>query len=179
MRRPLPDDEFEQRLSSISWSAWRWEQQPAYYIGDEQSLLDAYLAGRPRPPQTATSMRDWAAMIRRNTDAGLRYARVRVVDEPPTGYQRWMMSLAPWFAAAGEQIDHLSRPVLQTLPPAPFGAADWWLLDDAVVATQPFDDAGRRLPGELIDDPEAIAAARLWRHVVTSLALPAPRQAAA
>lgn len=169
MRRPLPDDEFEERLSTIRRSAWRWEQQPAYFIGDEQPLLDAFLAGHPEPPQRAASMREWAAMIRRNTDAGLRYARVRVVEEPPTDYQRWMMWITPWCAAAGEQIDYLSRPQLAGLPPAPFGSADWWLLDDAAVATQPFDATGRRLPGELVDDPEAVAAARLWRHLVTSL----------
>ena len=54
--------------------------------------------------------------------------RVRVLADPPTDYQRWMLWADPWYAEAGEDIRYLPRSARRTSRLAL--DHDWWLLDD-------------------------------------------------
>lgn len=164
MRTHLDDDDFEHRLATVRRSAWRWEQQPVYALGHEDTMLEAFRAGRPQLPTQNPGMRGWLRQVREQTQAGVAVARVRVLDVPPTDYQRWLLWSERWNVEAGERIGYISRAELAGLPPQPFGTADWWLLDEEAVALMPFDSHGHREPGELITDPLEVAAAVEWRY---------------
>ena len=167
MRRDLSDDEFERSLSIARHSLWRWEQQPAYWVGYERQQFDEFLAGRPRPPTEAPDLANWMNQVAEQTGQGMTIGRVRIVDDPITDYQRWMRWMDRWNRAAGEVIDYLGRPRLDRIGPPPFApAADWWFVDEERLVIMHFDGTYRRVGAEvLVDEPEIKLAGR-WRDVV-------------
>jgi hypothetical protein len=82
----------------------------------------------------------WLERIASMTREGRSIGRVRILAEPPTGYQRWELWAARWHAEAGEDIRYLSRSVAARigLPACP----DWWLLDGERLIIMKFSDAG-------------------------------------
>jgi hypothetical protein len=179
MRRALTDQEFEEHIFDAQRYAWRWEQQPHYWIGYEQDKLDAFLAGAPEIPDDNPDMVAWLDQIRKLRAAGVLVGRVRVIEEPPTDYQRWLLWMDRWNTAAGEEIHYLPRWVLQQMGRPPFApTADWWLIDGERLLIMNYapDGSGRRIPPgtrtgiELIADEPEVHQARLWRLAAISWA---------
>lgn len=117
---------------------------------------------RTGPPVDPVLQLPWFEAVRRAVDAGRVVQRVRVVDRPPTPYQRFELSLAPFHAQAGEEVRFLSAPVARDLSLPPL---DFWLLDERRVVT--LDDAG----AQVTDDPAVVQRMRgyrdvAWRHAV-------------
>jgi hypothetical protein len=108
----------------------------------------------------------WFDPVRRAVDAGRVVQRVRVVDQPPTPYQRYELSLAPFHAEAGEELRFLSAPAARDLSLPPL---DFWLLDDQRVVT--LDDAG----AQVITDPAVVQRMRRYRDVAWRHAVPFER----
>jgi uncharacterized protein DUF6879 len=198
MRRTLPDDggaTFEQILADAQCSLWRFEQQPGYHIDDEAGLLAAFAQGQPFDPNQAPGLRAWFDQVRRHTRRGVHVGRVRVVDSPPTLYQRWLHELDRWNTEAGEQIDYLPRPVYaqhntnrRSRLWSPFpgaGTPDWWLVDNKLALIMHFDRDGCCTKVEVSEEPLEIAnaiihasqARNLAREIVRRAAAPAPRAA--
>ncbi|RZU46533.1 hypothetical protein EV385_6607 [Krasilnikovia cinnamomea] len=164
MRRTLTDGdfgtEFWQQLATYQHTAWRWENQAVYEITAEQASVDAFLAGHPSDPMEDPYLAPWMRQVAEQTAAGKVIGRVRVLEEPPTDYQRWERWLDTWNTAAGEHIEYLTRTQARQLAEhSPFGKADWWLFDNARVMIMNFDANGRRIQVELTDEPEDVAAA--------------------
>ena len=176
MRRTLTDGdfgtEFWQQLATYRRTAWRWENQPVYEITDEQASVDAFLAGRPADPMGVPYLAPWMRQVAEQTAAGKAIGRVRVLEEPPTDYQRWERWLDRWNTAAGEQIDYLTRSQAAALGEPPFGACDWWLFDNQRVMLMRFSPAGVRISVELTDDPQDVAAGRQFQYRALELARP-------
>jgi hypothetical protein len=57
----------------------------------------------------------WLEMLRGHRAAGRTCRRARVVSEPLSDYQRWVLSHAEVFVDAGEDIGYLPRPRLTTV----------------------------------------------------------------
>lgn len=174
MRRAItsqyPDGEFWQLLAGYQRTAWRWENQPVYAVTDEQSSVAAYLAGQPENPMDSPYLGPWMHQVAEQVRGGKKIGRVRVLEEPATDYQNWELWLDPWNTRAGEQIGYLTRSQAQALGPAPFGDADWWLFDEQRVVIMHYDDAGHWIKVELSEDPEEVAAARLFAYQAVGLA---------
>ncbi|SNY72790.1 DUF6879 family protein [Paractinoplanes atraurantiacus] len=175
MRRVLtdggPGTEFWEAFETFQLSAWRWEQQPVYEITDEHASIEAFLAGRPSDPMKDPYLSPWMHQVAEQTAAGKPIGRVRVLEEPPTDYQRWELWLDAWNTAAGEKIQYLTRTQARGLAErAPFGDTDWWLFDSARVVIMHFDSDGRRIKVELTDDPEDVAAASAFQRDAMTLA---------
>lgn len=173
MRRRLTDDEFDNEIFGAQQYAWRWEQQPAYEIGYESDKLAAFLAGRPETPTDNPGMVGYLDAVRAMVRSGRRIGRVRVIDEPPTGYQRWLRWMDRWNIEAGEEIHYLSRGLLRQMGRPPVEPdADWWLIDGEKLIIMRFapDGSGRRIEAELVADEPEIRLARLWRLAVVSWA---------
>lgn len=175
MRRTLtdgsPGTEYWDELASFRSSAWRFEQQPAYYVGYEREQFDKFLAGHPDPPDENDDLRDWFNQTRQHVGAGRTVGRVRIVDEPITDYQRWMHWMDRWNREAGETIQYLSRRAATEagiLPAA--GNTDWWLLDDHRLVLMHFDDEYRRIKAELLVDEPEVVQARRWRELAIAAA---------
>jgi hypothetical protein len=174
MRRRLTDDEFDQQIFGAQRYAWRWEQQPAYEVGYETEKLAAFLAGRPETPTDNPDMVSYLDAVQAMTADGRRLGRVRVVDDPPTGYQRWLRWMDQWSRAAGEEIHYLSRTLLRQMGRPPVEPdTDWWLIDGEKLIIMRFapDGSGRRLEAELVIDEPEVRLARLWRLAVVSWAI--------
>jgi hypothetical protein len=186
MRRVLTDGdfgtEFWQQLATYRHTAWRWENQPVYTITDERANFEAFLAGHPADPMEDPYLSPWMRQVAEQTAGGRRIGRVRVVEEPPTEYQRWELWLDRWNTAAGERIDYLTRSRADALGTTPFGDCDWWLFDDERLMVMHFDAAGRRVHVELSNEERDLAPARRWRgrvlDVASRLALETSRRAA-
>jgi hypothetical protein len=108
----------------------------------------------------------WFDAVRRAVDAGRVVQRVRVVDRPPTPYQRFELSLAPFHAEAGEEVRFLSAPVARDLSLPPL---DFWLLDERRVVT--LDDTG----AQVTHDPAVVQRMRRYREVAWRHAVPFDR----
>lgn len=171
MRHPLSDEEFEQALTGAQRSLWRFEQQPAYVIDDEGGLFAAFQRGEILNPTQAPGLRAWFDQVRTQAQAGLHIGRVRVVDNPPTTYQRWLQVVDRWNRTAGEEIYYLPRWAITNgtstggLHRPPFDSCDWWLIDKRLVVVMHINAAGVRTKVELIDEgPELADAIQFaWR----------------
>jgi hypothetical protein len=171
MREPLDntdDTRFEQILSSAEHDLWRFEQQPAYLVDDEGGLLLAFAEGQRLDPTQAPGLRGWFDRVRQLTRGGVAVGRVRVLEEPPTLYQRWLQHNDRWNREAGEEIHYLSRAVYEYEREhgrlrSPFGRADWWLVDERQAIIMHRDRSGALLKIELSRSPAEIADAILFR----------------
>lgn len=164
-------------LRLFNHDAWRFETQRTYALTYEAADFARFLAGTPVPPDQLDWWRPWLEEIASLAAAGKTVGRVRVVDEPPTDYQRWEMWAAPWHSRAGERIGYMprSRAVEVGLPLD----HDWWLLDDERVIAMWFTSDGEISGRELITEPGAVARYCAWRDLAVRNATPAEQITAA
>ncbi len=180
---PISDDEFSRLVGSVKHERVHFECQRSYDIGEEEGDLEAWVDAtrRHRQPRIPLEIGWWRAYLDRAralSDQGVKLIRIRVVDQPPTDYQRWGAWAAPWYAAAGEQIYYLSRgkAMLDGLPAnAP---SDWDLLDDEQVIDTGFTFGGKVAGSTLITDPATVARYRAWRDIAVAHGTAATRAAA-
>ena len=122
----------------------------------------------------ALTMSDQIATL---TCEGKQVTRVRVIEQPPSGYQRWGLYALPWHTEAGERILYIPRNEARSagLPES----ADWWLLDDERAVIIAFDDEGRIEQRTLVAGPEVMVLYRDWRDIALRHAASAGQIAAA
>jgi hypothetical protein len=173
----ITEEEFAELLRTFKRSAWRWETQDAYALNYERADYERFLAGTSVPPTQIGWWREWLEQVAAQTSAGKTIARVRVLAEPPTDYQRWMLWAAPWYARAREDITYMTRGRAADLR-LPL-EVDWWLLDDERLILMLFTDAGEVSGKILITDPGIVARYREWRDLAVRNATPAEEIAAA
>lgn len=165
MRTEIDLQGYRQALATYRRSAWRFEQQASYWLGYERAQFERFLAGDPESPADNPDLKSWFDRVRRWVAQGRTIGRVRVVDDPPTDYQRWMMWMDRWNRDAGETIQYLTRAAAReaaVLPQA--GTEDWWLFDDERLVLTFFDAQGRPVRYELVEDePAVIEQAIRWR----------------
>lgn len=175
MRRALtdgaPGTEFWQTFLDFERSAWRWEHQPAYHIGYEHQQFDDFLDGRPQPPTDNPDLGEWMGQVERQVAEGKSIGRVRIVDQPPTDYQRWMQWLDRWNREAGEVIHYLTRSAARQAGLPVDDRIDFWLFDDTRLVLMHHDSQGRRVKVEMVVDEPEVTAARRLRQVALRAAL--------
>ncbi|MFF0746585.1 DUF6879 family protein [Streptomyces sp. NPDC004111] len=142
-------------------TAWRLETRREYAADQNTDEYRRFLDGVQPPPDTDGP---WFANARAQTGQGKRIERVRLVDEPPTDNQRYLLATTPDNLAAGEDIRYLTRGRAEQLQ---LPAFDFWLFDSRVLAVFNWDDAERRM--ELTEDPGAVLRAcqardAAWHH---------------
>lgn len=173
----LDDAQFSELLRSFAATAFYFECQQTYELEYEVQDLDLFVQGRPVPPPEVWWWKPWLDQIAALTAAGRRISRVRVIDAPPTGYQRWQLWSLPWHVAAGERITYLSREQAGSIG-LPLGF-DWWLLDDERVIRLDYTPAGELEGKTLIIDRTAVARFIRWRDLAVRNAAAAGAIAAA
>lgn len=169
--------EFGELLATFKRSAFRLEAQPGYVLGYEQADFSRFLAGVLVPPPDLDWWRPWLEQVSQLAREGKTIGRVRVMEEPPTDYQRWMQWAAPWNAQAGEEIRCIPRSkAIRVGVPLDY---DWWLLDDERLIVMRYTGAGEIDTKELITDPGVIARHQGWRDLAVRNATSAEETAAA
>lgn len=73
----------------------------------------------------------WRENVRTQTAQGKRFERVRLVDEPPSQGQEFLLASAPSNVAAGEDIRNLTRAQARELRLPDY---DFWLFDSKILA---------------------------------------------
>jgi hypothetical protein len=168
----ITDNEMTAAFAAANDSVLRWEHQRVY-TGEEgeDDLIATWRAGTPELPPLDVP---WLNMLRELEAKGAHLARVRVQDDPPNEYQRWLAYLATnWNIPGGEQIRVMSRRAARPLEWLSGRHIDWWLIDRKRVVVMHFDRDGHRLVNELTDDPWVVLRARLTWDLAVRFSTPA------
>jgi hypothetical protein len=162
----LDPDRFVEAVLAFDHTLFRFEQQPSYAEPEEDDLYAAFLRGEPTSPTLVPELWDWYEQISAASREGKRVQRVRVQQNPPTGYQRFERWLDRWNIAAGEDIRYLTQTQARAIGLMPDAAGrDWWLQDSCRLIIMRFDGAGQRIRNELVTDPVEVIRACKWRDL--------------
>ncbi|MCD9878644.1 DUF6879 family protein [Streptomyces guryensis] len=134
-------------------TAWRLETRRGYASDRNSPKWSRFLAGEgiARGPENA-----WRENVRTQTAQGKRFERVRLVDEPLTRGQEFLLASAPSNVAAGEDIRNLTRTQARELRLPDY---DFWLFDSKVLARFAFDDEDTTLGVYVTEEPAEVLAA--------------------
>lgn len=143
-------DEFGQLFRTFEHTAWRLETRRGYASDREDPT---YLEFVETGSITLDYDDEWSQNIRRQVLAGKTVGRVRIVDEPPTEGQLFLLTDSPRNTAAGEDIRCLPRGAADArlLP-----AEDFWIFDSRLVARLNFDDEDVFHDVEIITEPAEV-----------------------
>ena len=150
----VTDDEFDEFFhDGFQHTAWRLETQRGYDSDRHSETYQLFLRGEEpvRDPG-----RPWLANMRLQTGKGKRVERVRILDDPPTEGQRYLLTGTPYNVAAGEDIRHLDRARANALS---LPGVDFWLFDSRAILRLHFDEEARYLGSERIEDPVKVLKA--------------------
>ncbi|MGA4998624.1 DUF6879 family protein [Streptomyces arboris] len=145
-------------------TAWRLETRREYDADQRTEEYQQFLQG-VAPDNDEDS--PWYSNTRTQTGQGKRIERVRLVDEPATDNQRYLLATTPGNLAAGEDIRYLYRSAAAAIGLEEEG--DFWLFDSQVLARFNWQDSDRRM--ELTTDPEQVLRAcqvrdAAWHYAV-------------
>lgn len=143
-------EEFGRLFETFEHSAWHLETRRGYASDREDEGFAQFLATGEAPCDLDS---DWCQNIRRQTEAGKYVGRVRVVDNPPTDGQRFLLSYARVNAATGEDARNLWR---EDAVRAHLPAEDFWLFDSRLVAILNFNDQDVFHDVEIITEPAEV-----------------------
>jgi hypothetical protein len=148
----IDDSTFGTYFETFERTAWRLESRHGY-ASDRQSAHWSRWKEGGGGDVSHDSSSAWRENIQRQTTAGKRFERIRVVDAPPTEGQLFLLARAPGNEAAGEDMRNMWRADAERLG---LPALDFWLFDDRCVLVLHFDDADEYVGAELIEDPARI-----------------------
>lgn len=142
--------------------AYRVDQEQCYAA--DASNVERWIAGDRTPlpeahPEVIPAYLRWLDHLA-NTNRTLH--RLRVIDSPPTDWQRWMRWAVRWPMAHGERITFVERKEL----PAIDHQGDWWLFDGHAVVDIDHDGDGRASGYRLRSDPDLIRSRLEWWDTV-------------
>ncbi|MGK5640340.1 DUF6879 family protein [Streptomyces sp. URMC 126] len=165
MPRTISLDAFGKLFEVFEHSAWRLETRTRYASDEATDTYAQFLKGEPPQWDLTTP---WSVTIRKKTSRGARVGRVRVVDDPPTPGQRYLLAHAEKNIALGEDIRHLWRTDAEqrNLP-----TEDFWIFDSRLVALLNFDEADDLTDVELITEPAEVSRysqvwERAWHYAI-------------
>lgn len=153
---------------SFLHSAWRLESRRTYAWHARRPEYVAFATGRHVEWDLESA---WCRERRAQRALGKRYQRVRVMDEPYTECQLYLLlQNTPRNAAAGEDVRFLTRRHADELG---LPREDFWIFDARTVAVLRFDDESDESAGvELITEPAEVlrhiqVREAAWHHAVS------------
>ncbi|MFC5149388.1 DUF6879 family protein [Streptomyces aureoversilis] len=164
----VPFEEITWLFEDFAHTAWRLETRRGYASDRLGPKWARFQAGETafgyQPDQP------WHANVRKQTGLGKRFERVRLVDDPPTEGQRFLLASGLGNVEAGEDIRNLYRAdaVRIGLPDD-----DFWLFDSRTVVESVFDGHGQDLGVRILEDAESVVRAcrfrdAAWHHAVAT-----------
>ncbi|WP_372451067.1 DUF6879 family protein [Streptomonospora nanhaiensis] len=158
-------------FDGFRYTVFRLETLQHYAAEYEGEAFQRFVASERDGAPPPLSDTDWGAKVRAATARGRRFNRVHVVTEPLSDYVRFECS---WGyrrnSAAGEDIRIL--PVKQGDWPEGIPALDYWLFDSHKLLLMNYADDGSLISTELVDDPDTIVRANVWRDRAMHLSIP-------
>ncbi|MGW1252519.1 DUF6879 family protein [Streptomyces sp. NPDC002535] len=163
----IPFEEITHLFAEFQHSAFRLETRRGYATDRAGARFQAFMRGVAPDPQPGHA---WSVNVRRKAEEGARFSRVRIVDEPPTDGQRFLMATAAGNVAAGEDIRVLPRGAAEQL-----GidlTHDFWLFDSRILVRMHIDDTDTTVGVEVITDEAAVLSACRARDTALVAAAP-------
>ncbi|MFD7135813.1 helix-turn-helix transcriptional regulator [Streptomyces sp. NPDC059894] len=125
----------ERMFSTLLHSAWRLESRSRYAWHERRPEYTAFATGRHVHWDLQSA---WCRNRREQTALGKTFQRVRVIDEPYTECQLYLLlQNTPRNAASGEDVRFLTRGRADALE---LPREDFWIFDARTVALFRFDD---------------------------------------
>ncbi|MFJ6199309.1 DUF6879 family protein [Micromonospora sp. NPDC092111] len=148
---------FQRLFEDFCHAAFKLEVRRSYGLPSEDESFQTFLAGGDPGIEW---LRSWLDLMQAETSTGKRVERVRVIDEPPSDYLRFEISVTPHNLAVGEDIRYLERERAAELTLPQY---DFWLFDSQVVAFLHFTDDDRFMGFSTTDDPAEVLKHCQWR----------------
>ncbi|MFF3690700.1 DUF6879 family protein [Streptomyces sp. NPDC002187] len=162
----IPFEEITHLFTDFEHTAFRLETRRGYSTDRAGARFQAFLRGVDPAPEPD---HPWNVNVQAKTAAGARFSRVRLVDDPPTDGQRFLMATAAGNVAAGEDIRILPRHQAEELRLPGF---DFWLFDSRTLVRMHIDDTDTTIGVELVEDQAQILEACRARDAAWPLAVP-------
>ncbi|WP_037616488.1 DUF6879 family protein [Streptomyces aureus] len=158
-------EEFGRLFETFEHTAWRLETRRGYASDREDETYAEFVE---TGAITLDYDDEWSRNIRAQVLAGKTVGRVRIVDEPPTEGQLFLLADSPRGIAAGEDIRCLPRSEADArlLP-----LEDFWIFDSRMVARLNFDDQDVFHDVEIITEPAEVLRYCQLRDVASHDAL--------
>lgn len=162
----LPFEEITHLFAEFEHTAFRLETRRGYATDRAGARFQAFMRGIDPAPEPG---HPWNVNVRAKAEQGARFSRVRIIDEPPTDGQRFLMATAAGNTAAGEDIRILARADAVRL-----GLPDWdlWLFDSRTLVRMHIDETDTTTGVEVINDPAEVLAACRARDAALAAAQP-------
>jgi hypothetical protein len=168
----LGSAEFTALFERFAHTAYRLETLPAYGVGYEDESFRAFAAGESLASDPARE--EWTALIRDAAVKGKIFQRVHLVNEPLSEYLRYEMEW--WYGPNAEAGDDIRILPAWRVPPSERTTLDtlrdYWLFDSRDLWVMNYDDDGRFLFAEQINDPDMIVRHTYWRDAALHYAIP-------
>ncbi|MFJ7129209.1 DUF6879 family protein [Streptomyces sp. NPDC098101] len=163
----IPFEEVTHLFAEFQHTAFRLETRRGYATDRDGARFQAFMRGvapvsEPNHP--------WNVNVREKARQGACFSRVRIIDEPPTDGQRFLMATAAGNVAAGEDIRVLARAAAEGL--GVDLAHDFWLFDSRVLVRMHIDDTDTTVGVELVEDQAPVLAACRARDAAQAAAVP-------
>lgn len=158
-------DEFGSLFGKFEHTAWRLETRRRFASDEAGPAWEEFVRTGTAPLATD---HPFFETIRAQTEQGKRCERVRIVDNPPTIGQRYLVFSARRNRAMGEDIRNMWRADADLLR---LPAEDFWIFDSRMVALLNFDDDDNLIDVELITEPAEVVRYcqfrdAAWHHAV-------------
>ncbi|WP_445401609.1 DUF6879 family protein [Streptomyces sp. LE64] len=147
-------------------SAWRLETRRGYASDRGSDKWSRWQRGENIGSDPDNS---WRRNIRAQVAKGKRVERVRLVDDPPTEGQRFLLASAISNVRAGEDIRNMYRGEAERLGLPEF---DFWLFDSRILVKFHFDQEDTTLGVEVTEEPRQVLTACQIREVAWHHAIP-------
>lgn len=159
----IPFAEVAHVFTDFEHTAWRLETRRGYATDRNSEPWARWQAGEDvanDPPDA------WRRNVLEQTARGKTFGRVRIVDEPLTEGERFLLARAPSNVAAGDEVRYLLRADAARLGLPDF---DFWLIDSRTLLRFVFDDADTTLGVTVTQEPAEVLAAcqardAAWHH---------------
>ncbi|MGW4790955.1 DUF6879 family protein [Nonomuraea sp. NPDC004297] len=164
--RILDPDTFARLFENFQHSAWHLEMRRGYAVDQATETYAQFVAGEtPRWDMNSS----WARTIGTKTQDGCAVGRVRIVDDPPTEGQRYLLAHAEYNDALGEVVHNMWR---QDAYRVNLPDEDFWIFDSHIVALCLFDDDDNLTGAELITEPARVNQYNRLRDIAVHHAIP-------
>ncbi|WP_414168747.1 DUF6879 family protein [Streptoverticillium reticulum] len=167
MEELVPFDDITHLFEDFEHTAWRLETQRGYASDRLSPSWERFQRGEAFGYTPDSS---WHANVRAQTKQGKRFERVRLVDNPPTEGQRFLLASGLGNVEAGEDIRNLYRADAERLGLPDY---DFWLFDSRTVVRFVIDDQGNTLGVRVLEDPHSVVRAcqardAAWHYAVAT-----------
>ncbi|MFC8075369.1 DUF6879 family protein [Streptomyces sp. NPDC057307] len=158
---------FDGLFTTFKHTAWRLETRRRYGSDEVTETYAQFTRGEP--VQWDGVDVEWCDERREQVALGKTFGRVRIVDNPPTTGQLYLLDNARRNSAVGEDIRILRRGDTDGLR---LPDEDFWILDSRLVALLNFDADDNLIDVELITEPVAVLRYAQARDAALHSAVP-------